>query len=1565
MTDEQETRVDDRLFAGGGEMGALMRSHDWSQTPLGAVDQWSQSLKTAVRIMLTSRQPMFVWWGKELINLYNDAYQAIVGGKHPKALGRPAAEVWSEIWDQVGPRAESAMLKNEGTYDEALLLIMERNGYPEETYYTFSHSPIPDDQGNTSGILCANTNDTQRIIDERQLVLLRELAARTADARTFDEACKLSASCLEANSYDLPFAMIYLVDPDRSCISLTGTCGIDRHHGAAIDSVALDSDSVWSFGEVIKTQRACLVSNLEALFDNLPTGAWQRSPHQALVVPLGTKLNSEEDALVGQPGRAGVLVVGLNPFRLLDDNYQRFIDLVAAQISASLANANAYEEERKRAEALAELNHAKTTFFSNVSHEFRTPLTLMLSPLEDLLSGGTAELPQQHRETLETVHRNGLRLLKLVNTLLDFSRIEVGRNQAVYEPTDISSLTTELSSVFRAAIERAGLQLIVECAPISEMVYVDRDLWEKIVLNLLSNAFKFTFEGEIIVRLEASDRQAILTVQDTGVGIPSHELPHLFKRFHRVVDTRSRTYEGSGIGLSLVQELVKLHGGIVNVTSVLGQGTTFTIAIPLGQAHLPIDRVQGDRTMQSTALGAAPFIEEAARWLVEEDINTREYSTLSGSETLVSPQPQARILFADDNADMREYVKRLLSQAYQVETVADGAAALDRIKSSLNGEDAKPLPDLVLTDVMMPKLDGFELLRELRADPQTQELPVILLSARAGEESRVEGLEAGADDYLIKPFSARELIARVQATLKLAQLRQATAQQKRWSDERYRAFVEQSSEAIWCFELEEALSINSSEDEQIQQFYRYGYLSECNQVMAQMYGVASPQEIVGARLGDLLVQTDPNSIEYLRAFVRSTYRLANAESREVDQRGNSKIFLNNLVGIVEDGKLLRAWGTQRDITDRKRAEERLQLYADVVRDTQVGMVVWQLEDADDPGSFRLLVANPMASVATGINFEPLIGTSMAENFPMLLQTTLVQQYMTVVRTGQAIDLGEVSYQEDSIVAGIYSLKAFPLPNQCLGLSFENITDRKRTETQLRETQHFNQQVAETMPGILFVHDLLEQRNVYVNRQITDLLGYTIEQVEAMGTDIIATIIHPNDLGRVAAYFEAFRSAPEGAVLGLEYQVHHANGEWRWLYSQSVVFSQTTENLPCQILGVSIDISDRKQIEESLRNAQSQLESALEAGAIYTWRWKILENRLFVNSAFAHLFGIDPKRAVNGLPIEVFVNSIHEDDRDRVVAATSRSIETGENFTAEYRVFTANGEERWVTARGRVEYDADGRAIAFPGALADITDQKQIEEILRRREAELRLLTNSVPVLISFVDQNQRYRFNNRGYEEWYGSPASEVYGKYLWEVLGHKAYNSIRPYVERVLRGEQVTFESRTATVDGRTRDVSVTYVPRLSDRGTVEGFVALVGDISDRKRAEVEREQLLAREQEAREQAESANRIKDEFLAVLSHELRTPLNPILGWSKLLRRGNLDAAKTAHALETIERNAKLQTQLIEDLLDVSRILQGKLNLKMSPVDLTATLNAALETVQLAAEAKSIQLKLTLMPMSKF
>ena len=796
----------DLLFAGDSEMAMRMRSHDWASTSLGAVETWPQSLKTAIRIMLTSSQPMWVWWGEELINFYNDPYRSILGGKHPVMFARPGAEVWQEIWDEVGPRIEYAMLKNEGTYDESLLFVMERNGYPEETYYTFSYSPIPDDQGNPGGIICANTDDTQRIIGERQLALLRELAARTADARTFDEACTLCAKGLETNLSDLPFAMIYLVNPDRQCAVLAGTSGIDRSHPAVCETIDFDTDDVWSLAEAVKTQEPVLITNLAAQFDNLPTGAWDRSIHQAVVMPIASS---------GSTGRSGLLIAGLNPLRLFDVNYRSFMDLVAGQIAASVANANAYEEERKRAEALAELDRAKTLFFTNVSHEFRTPLTLMLSPLEDLSLSLTGRLQPDEREQLDLMQRNGLRLQKLVNTLLDFSRIEAGRIQAVYEPIDLATYTAELASAFRSLIEQAGMTLIVECPPLPEAVYVDRGMWEKIVLNLLSNAFKFTLSGSITVQLQWCTDHVELAVSDTGVGISSEALPRLFERFHRVENSKGRSFEGSGIGLSLVQELIKLHSGAINVISTVGQGSCFTVSIPTGTAHLPSDRLTLEPPLASTAMGAMPYVEEAQRWLPhmaewQSAIESPDLqTTLLNSFVATAAAPTARILLADDNADMRAYIQRLLSAAYTVETVADGMAALQSVQQNP--------PDLVLSDVMMPQMDGFELLQELRTGAQTQEIPVILLSARAGEEARIEGLEAGADDYLIKPFSARELMARVEATLKLAQLRR-TAREREQALQRETQAVRANLEQILSSLREGFLTLDRD--------WRYTYIND-------------------------------------------------------------------------------------------------------------------------------------------------------------------------------------------------------------------------------------------------------------------------------------------------------------------------------------------------------------------------------------------------------------------------------------------------------------------------------------------------------------------------------------------------------------------------------------------------------------------------------------------------------------------------------------------------------------------------------------------------------------------
>ena len=745
------------FLIGGGEMGERIRAKDWSSTPLGPVEEWPQSLKTIVRIMLTSRQAIWVGWGPELIKLYNDPYKAIVGGKHPEALGQPAAVVWREIWDDVGPRLQTAVQNNEGTYDESLLLIMERYGYPEETYYTFSYSPVPGDQGGVGGIICANTDDTQRIIGERQVKLLRTLASETADARTIEEASRLSARSLSHNQHDLPFAMLYLFDQEKQMVTLAGTSGIAKGHPAVPETAMLNAQTVWPFATVLKEQKLCIIADVERMFDTLPTGAWKRPPHQAVAMPIVAS---------GQTGKAGVLIVGLNPFRQFDESYQGFLNLVVGQIAASMTNAQAYEEERKRAEALAEIDRAKTLFFSNVSHEFRTPLTLMLGPIEEMLAEKTA-LSSEQRERTEILHRNALRLLKLVNTLLDFSRIEAGRFQAMYQPTDLAVLTSDLVSNFRSVIEKAGMTLTVDCPPIDELVYVDHEMWEKIILNLVSNAFKHTFEGGITVTLRRHETTVDIAIQDTGVGIPIDELPHVFERFHQVKGTVRRTIEGTGIGLSLVQELVKLHGGTISVASTLGKGSTFTISLPLGAAHLPQERIIERQTLATPLSNAQVYMDEAIRVLAgQEDVGIfldMPFSADEGQPVNTASTSAARILFADDNADMREYVSRLLRHRYTLQTVPDGQAALIAVKEQR--------PDLILTDVMMPKMDGFELLQALRADPQTSTIPVILLSARAGEEAKSEGMEAGADDYLIKPFSARELLARVGAHIGMARLR--------------------------------------------------------------------------------------------------------------------------------------------------------------------------------------------------------------------------------------------------------------------------------------------------------------------------------------------------------------------------------------------------------------------------------------------------------------------------------------------------------------------------------------------------------------------------------------------------------------------------------------------------------------------------------------------------------------------------------------------------------------------------------------------------------------------------
>ncbi|GAA3285584.1 SpoIIE family protein phosphatase [Dactylosporangium vinaceum] len=735
-------------FAADAEVGRDLAAVDWAATPLGEPAGWPQSLRTAVSILLASRFPMWMAWGPELTFFCNAAYRRdTLGRKYPWALGRPASTVWAEIWDDIGPRIDTVLTTGTATWDEALLLFLERSGYREETYHTFSYSPLRDDDGTLTGMLCVVSEETDRVIGERRMATLRDLGSDPSVVRTEQEMLGFVAEQLGHNPRDLPFTLTYLFDGEGDARLAAATGLPDGHPAAPAHLLAGDPAAVWPVAGAWPTP--VLVDLDGPAFTGLPHGGWPDPPVRALLLPL-----------LQQGGAPyGLLVAGLNRYRLSDAGYRGFLELTAGHVATGIGSARSYQAQQRRAEELAELDRAKTTFFSNISHEFRTPLSLIMGPVQELRERLPAGDPGLHDE-VDVIHRNALRLGKLVNTLLDFSRIEAGRMQASYEPVDLPLFTAELASVFRAAVERAGLALEVDCPPLDRPVYIDRGMWEKIVLNLLSNALKFTFEGRIRVAVAAQEQHAVVTVADSGIGVPPEEMPRLFERFHRIATARARSNEGSGIGLALVQELVHLHGGTIAAESRPGTGTTFTIRLPFGAAHLPADQLAAATGSDTATETAEPFVREALRWLPGADQDPPAGAMVPAG---AADGPRARVLIADDNADMRDYLRRLLTGGYEVTTVADGAAALAAARTHP--------PELIVSDVMMPGLDGLGLVAALRSDPRTAGVPVMLLSARAGQEAAVEGLSAGADDYLVKPFAAQELLARVRANVDLARLR--------------------------------------------------------------------------------------------------------------------------------------------------------------------------------------------------------------------------------------------------------------------------------------------------------------------------------------------------------------------------------------------------------------------------------------------------------------------------------------------------------------------------------------------------------------------------------------------------------------------------------------------------------------------------------------------------------------------------------------------------------------------------------------------------------------------------
>lgn len=736
----------------GGEMGERIGSFNWENTILGDCSKWSPSLKATVAMMLRNRFPMLLWWGEEYVCIYNDAYIPVLGSKHPWALGKPVKECWSEIWDVLQPLIDQPFFHGKPSWSEDLLLQINRNFFKEETHFTIAYSPAPDPTTGSGigGVLAIVNEITSQVINERALDTLRKISSRCIGAQTEQEVYVSAAAAIGENNRDFPFAIIYKIDEQGKYARVQATAGIDQSlpEPLSLDVIELsdaDSNGI-NLSRVVEENSATCVATGDS-WQDLPKGAWDIMPHHYVHVPI--KSPNKKFPLA-------ILTAGLNPYRKFDSGYKDFLQLIADQVSQGVHNALAYEAERRRAEVMEELDKAKTLFFTNISHEFRTPITLLLGNIEEALRD--SETAPKNLERLEVANRNAMRLLKLVNMLLDFSRIESGRQDANYVFTDMAAFTKNLAGNFQSLVEKAGLAFIVDADTVEQPVYLDRQMWEKIVFNLLSNAFKYTLKGQIRVTLSATSEHAILKVSDTGVGIPEKELPFMFERFHRVQNTSGRTYEGTGIGLSLIKELVQLHGGNISVESKEGRGSTFTVAIPFGKRHLPESKVKEQDDVYEHVVANA-FIDEAQSLLLQPAYADKDEKQKECSET---------VLIVDDNADMRQHLHSLLHNHYNTVVAVNGMDALQKMQSEH--------PSLILSDVMMPVMDGMQLVKELKSNADTMHIPVILLTARAGQESRIEGLDIGADDYLVKPFSSLELLSRVKAQLQLKRKQQEAIQ---------------------------------------------------------------------------------------------------------------------------------------------------------------------------------------------------------------------------------------------------------------------------------------------------------------------------------------------------------------------------------------------------------------------------------------------------------------------------------------------------------------------------------------------------------------------------------------------------------------------------------------------------------------------------------------------------------------------------------------------------------------------------------------------------------------------
>jgi len=1249
-------KIPDFLSA-AGDMADRVRKFDWTKTSLGKSDSWSQSLKVALSICLNSNFPIAIYWSKELILFYNDAWSSIPGEKHPWALGQPAKKVWPEIWNDIEPQFQKAFSGIPGGSKDALL-PMQRHGYTEECYFDFTFTPVFGEEGKVDGIFNAVIETTYRVINERRTSFLQKLSNKIGSSASFNDLLEQTIACLKTNPYDIPFSFIYTFSQQEKSQIVAST---EENH----ETILLKQN--WPTEELDKKVQPVLISDISNYLYEIPPGSWPEPPKEALLVPI--KAN---DGSIN-----GYIVFGISARRKFDKEYLSFFEAIAGSVSTTMNTIQSLEEERRRAEALAEIDKAKTLFFTNISHEFRTPLTLMLGPIEETLKD--ENIIPVNLQRMEVAHRNALRLLKLVNTLLDFSRIESGRQKANFVLTDIVSFTKNLAGNFRSVTEKAGLQLSVQIDEFIPPVYIDGEMWEKIVFNLLSNAFKYTLKGSIEVKLSTESNCVLLHVKDTGVGIPENELPHMFERFHRGQNITARTFEGTGIGLSFTKELVQLHGGTISVESKQGNGTTFTVAIPLGKEHLPASQIKsGGQNFEDVI--SDMYIEEATS-ILESTSSKNKINNDNGNKTA---NHLPRVMIVDDNADMRQHIETLLASKYNTLSASNGAEALQKIKESK--------PDIVLSDVMMPVMDGIQLLKSIKSNKDTEQIPVVLLTARAGEESKIEGWQTGADDYLVKPFSSKELIARIEAQIKIKQRRDDALQSV------YNLFNE----------VPFAVAVLKGEDLIIE------FINKYNLDIWQR----KKEEV----LGKPLFEARPDiraSVEAVHAEVYRTGKRFTGSEIPVDLIINGKTqtrYYNAIIDpmLNEEGKIIGQFATSIDITEqvtaRKKIEESETRFRFLFESNVFGVAYWKI-------SGEIYDANDIMLNVLGYTREDMQeGKVSWKKFTLPEDAPLHEEKVRRALAGKTVVPYEtkcIRKDGKQITALIgYAMLTNSKEN---GIAFlHDITKEKEAETAVLFAKEQLEQTFKNIPAgvflidktgdILFVNDIAARMSGYpsagamlavkdpavISKKITD----TYQMFDEEGK--------PISMEDTPAALALKTGKSHQAILEIR---DKRNNSFYWILAKASPLFNSDGSLS-MVLDTSTDITIQKLAEKELRQSEERFRTLAETLPQMIWVRNADGLIEYASKQWEEYSGIKDIS-------EAWRTMVHPDDWEILMNAWEKDKEAGKPFRYEVRLKNKQGEYRWHYASGEPVKDSSGKVIKFIGALTDIHVQKTFAEKLEQ------------------------------------------------------------------------------------------------------------------------------------------------------------------------------------------------------------------------------------------------------------